>query len=217
MVSMLKRDFFVSIPVLLVSLIFVLIGYAVNISPLFIIMSVVILFVLNLFFFDFHNKVYRSIVSLPISREIVVLSRYIVAGLVTLLFTAFIWAFDLFAHHFIYPNLTGSLANLDFEQLSPLLILFAFLAIVSIISVSIPVYYYAQSISKAITIQILFLLGFVLGLILATLNSTTEKAFLFFTNILDALPILSVVIYILLSITLSYFLSVRLFKRRDIG
>jgi|SRR5690625_755799 len=217
MASMIRRDLFASVPALITAFFFVLISYAINMSPLFITISVVILLLLNLFHYDFHNSVYRFIVSLPISRKKIVLARFIVTGSIALFFISFIWLFDMFVHTYIYPRFSGNLGSLEFEPLSPILVLFACLAIVSVISASMPIYYYAQSIAKAVTLQLVLFLVVVVAFILSMFNSLLEKLFLNFLDLINAVPTLSIISYIILSLSASYFLSVRFFRKRDIA
>lgn len=217
MVSMIKRDLYMSVPAFITAFFFVLISYAINMSPLFITISVVILLVLNLFYYDFHNSVYNFIVSLPVSRKKIVLARYIVTACITVFFIGFIWVFDAFAHSYIYPSFSGVFGDLDFEPLSPILILFICLAIVAILSVSIPIYYYALSIAKAVTIQIIFFLGIVAGFILSMFSSLFERLILSFLDIISAIPSLSIIAFITISLIVSYALSVRFFSRRDLA
>src|SRR5690625_4596939 len=101
MASMIRRDLFASVPALITAFFFVLISYAINMSPLFITISVVILLLLNLFHYDFHNSVYSFIVSLSISRKEIVLDRFIVTGSIAGVFVIFIWFFTMFADTFV--------------------------------------------------------------------------------------------------------------------
>lgn len=156
------------------------------------------------FYTDFHNEMNRFMVSLPISRKQIILSRYL-AILILMFFTI--------ALHFLI-DYTLSLIFLEARPFSfqPLVLLFTLSFIIILVSIILPVYYYARSFLRGFSINFYLLM---LGMIISfgLVNSVDPSKLL---NSLSLNPYLLLITLSALCLAISYRLSVFIFSRKDL-
>src|SRR5690625_5013288 len=152
MVHMIKRDYYINFLYVLIIILALPLIYWAQISPLFAYLGVIVGFIFNVFYYDNHNHVSRSIVSMPINKKQIVLGRYTFLFFVSILFLIYIWFIDMLVHYFA-PSLSGLLPIIPYKPISITSVLLVFAGIMLLISISIPIFYICQSFIKSLFIQ----------------------------------------------------------------
>src|SRR5699024_2153283 len=143
MVHMIKRDYYINFLYVLIIILALPLIYWAQISPLFAYLGVIIGFIFNVFYYDNHNHVSRSIVSMPINKKQIVLGRYTFLFFVTVLFLLYIWFIDTLVHYFA-PKLSGLLPIIPYKPISLTSALLVFAGIMLFILISILIFYLFQ-------------------------------------------------------------------------
>lgn len=218
MIEMMKRDYYINQMYFLFVVIFIPFIYVFNLSPLFIFIGMMIGSIFNLFYYDNHNHTNRFIVSMPVNRNVVVLSRYLSIMIVTIILLIYLWIIDYLAHTFILPFISDWIPAFEIQPVSLILLMFTFFAVVVITSVSIPIYYYFQSFMKSLIAQgVLFVIGIIgFTLFILFMDYIPEKVILLVLDLIDFQPIVSFIVCIAICLTVSYKVSTFIFAKRDI-
>lgn len=163
MLHLMKRDYYVIHLYMLVILLAIPFIYIAQISSLFAYVGIMMGFIFNVFYYEGHNHVSRYIVSVPVSKSQIVLSRYMFLVITATLLLLYIWFIDILAHYlssvirFWSPDFTNQ--PITFQT-----VLFLFMGILVIASITIPIYYICQSVIKALLIQsALLFIGAIIG------------------------------------------------------
>jgi len=217
MVHMIKRDYYINFLYVLIIILALPLIYWAQISPLFAYLGVIVGFIFNVFYYDNHNHVSRSIVSMPINKKQIVLGRYTFLFFVSILFLIYIWFIDMLVHYFA-PSLSGLLPIIPYKPISITSVLLVFAGIMLLISISIPIFYICQSFIKALIIQGALL--FIGPLAFAALGYFLDKIPEAFINgivdFIELQPILIAITFSVVCLLVSYVISTWIFSRKDI-
>lgn len=215
MLQMMKRDYYINKSYFLIVLLIFPFIYVLDISPQFIYAGIIVGCIFNLFYYDGHNHVSRYIVSLPVNRCHIVRGRYFFLFIVSVTFLVYLWVIDMLAHYF-FPMINNWIFfETSYPPITPIVLMVTFIAVVIIVGVSVPIYYFFQSIIKSWIVQSALLFIGVLGI--ANFGKYISESIVI--TILDIINIQPVLIPITLTFTgfyVSYKLSATIFAKRDI-
>ncbi|WP_047984245.1 ABC-2 transporter permease [Ornithinibacillus californiensis] len=206
------KDVKVSALYLVLFALFIIITYVFHVNSIGISMMIMLGFVVLMFYFDSHNQVYRSLVSMPLRRKQFVLARYIFLYTTTIGFILLIWLMD-----YISLNIVPSLGNFTF--LTAENIVQNLFVISLLMAISLPIFYSIKSFSHAMIVFMVTHVVFLYTYTIFTGNSyitVDEKISSFIHPILNIQPYLLPLLASLFVIGISYFVSVYYFTRRDI-
>lgn len=215
MVQMIKRDFLINRMYFLSIFIIIPLIYFVNLSPLFIYLGIIFGYVFNMFYYEQHNKTNRYMISLPVKRSQIVSARYVLILLTAIIFLLYLWGIDTIAHDLL-PKLDWA-PTFSFDPIRSSHVLFTFLSVVFMIAVMVPIYYFVDSVIKGLFIQVtLIILGMlVIFTLMDYLEKVTESFILSFLDIIEAYPLLSISLFTVGSLVVSYLCSHSIFNRKD--
>lgn len=148
------------------------------------------------FYFDRKNKVNRTIISLPLSKHIIVLARYVFLFLVFTLFFLYVWLLN--------------------QQLPGSIVLIIFTAICLAIAISLPIYYLVNSFLLAAIIQFLLLSASSLVFLFGATYELFDPIYLFFFGLIDIQPVATLLLLSFISLCISYVISCFIFAKKDI-
>lgn len=156
------------------------------------------------FYYERINHVNRTIISLPIKRNHSVLGRYISLFMICSFYLLYIWLLDSMFFHSIILN--------------GYLVLFIFTVLSITIAVSIPIYYFFQSIWVSIFVQFTVLFVGSLSFIFMMINPFIhfDPFISFVLDIIFIAPITVSMIISFLFLYVSYLLSCWIFAKKDL-
>jgi|SRR5690625_2561076 len=142
---LLKRDFWNHWPFILFAFLFILALYTLGLkTPTgFWFINLLIVLFATIFYSDHKNSVNRFLISLPIQKRNIILSRFIYICLISTLFLLFVWLVDV-----LY----------QLQQINWVTFLISFTLLSIIIAISFPIYYAISTFWVAVFTQFVFLL-----------------------------------------------------------
>lgn len=189
--------------------------YVLDLSPQFIYAGSIIGCIFNLFYYDSHNHVNRYIVSLPVNRSHIVRGRYTFLLTVSGTLLIYLWVIDMLANHFLPLINNWIFFETSYPPITPIVIMITFIAVIIIIGVSVPIYYFFQSFIKSLFAQGILLFTVVLGIAIFG-NYISESIVLAVLDIIDTQPVLIPMTLTFTCLYMSYKLSETIFTKRDI-
>lgn len=210
MIQLLKREFYLNrIFLLIVFLTFPVIHGVVY--PLLVFGAILGFATYQSFYDEFKNHVNRSLVSMPIKKEYIVLARYLFLLFAIILSFFYLWLIDNFAN--------VGLPVLDFGKTIGLSLFLMAILFGLILSILIPFFYYFQSFQKTFITHLLLLFVFLIGFKLFVESPDFSHAS-FIDKILDIIsiePFFIPIVCALGCLYISYKLSVYFFNQKDIA
>ncbi|MGM8212375.1 ABC-2 transporter permease [Virgibacillus sp. W0430] len=132
-------------------LLFLVVAYVIKLPPIFLFLIVFLAIVISLFIFDYTGKMNRFLISLPVPKQRIVQSRYVALLLLALFLLFYQWGVMIF---------TSNIFGADYYVYSWRDIVTVFCLSGLIISITLPILYYFQSVIVSISIVlILYFLG----------------------------------------------------------
>lgn len=156
------------------------------------------------FYTEFHNKMNRFMVSLPVSRKRIVFIRYVT--IILLLFTT------VAMHFFIDFLLSRVFPKVEFTSIDPLMLPFIVLFLSILISIILPIYFQAKSFILGFSVNFCVLL-FAMIVGFGIVNSIDVPVFL---KRLSVSPFILLLTVSGLSLYASYRISVHIFSKKDL-
>jgi hypothetical protein len=206
------KDVKVSALYLVLFVLFIIVTFVFHVNSIGISMMIMLGFVVLMFYFDSHNQVYRSLISMPLKRKQFVLARYIFLYTTTLGFILLIWLMD-----YISFNIVPFLGNFTF--LTAENVIQNLFTISLLMAISLPIFYSIKSFSHAVIVfmithvVILYTYTIFTGNLYITMD---EKISSMLHSIWNIQPYLVPVLASLFVIGISYFVSIYYFTIRDI-
>lgn len=215
MLQMMKRDYIINKVYFLIVILLVPFIYALDMSPQFIYVGIVVGCIFNVFYYDGHNHVSRYIVSLPVSRNHIVLGRYTFLLIVAVTFLLYLWMIDMLVHYF-FPMINNWIFfATSFQPITPAVIIFTFIPIIIVVAVSVPIYYFFQSFIKSLLAQGALL--FIGVLCMAIFGKyIPESIIIIIIDMINIQPVLIMFILSIICLSISFKLSATIFTKRDI-
>lgn len=210
MIQLLKREFYLNrIFLLIVFLTFPFIHGVVY--PLLVFGAILGFATYQSFYDEFKNHVNRSLVSMPIKKEYIVLARYSFLLFAIILSLLYLWLIDIFAN--------DNLPVLDFGKTAGLPLFLMAILFGLILSILIPFFYYFQSFQKTFITHLLLLFVCSFGFTLFV-ETPIYPNLSFIDKIFNIIPIGPFFIPIVCTIGclyVSFKLSVYFFNKKDIS
>ncbi|MFS0674077.1 ABC-2 transporter permease [Ornithinibacillus sp. 179-J 7C1 HS] len=212
MLQLLYKDIRVTRLYLLLFFPVVLASYFFHVNNLDIFMTIIIGYLILLFYYDYHNQVYKFIGSLPVKRTQIVLARYLFLILLLIGAFTYIGIIDYFVLHHL--NFLGDFRN---QTINDVLKNFTITAI--LIAIYTPIFYLVKNFIYGITVFMIvhFLLVFTYNMILFNDFITIDDKLLstLFT-IINIQPVAILLIISAVSLFISFLISVRISYKKDI-
>lgn len=210
MLQMLKKELQMNRLYATSALIFIPVIYMLNGSMLMIYLFAIFFFQFYVFYHEDRAQINQYLVSLPVSKKDIVLSKYI------FMVVSF---FILIIYHIIIDKLAHyGLPYLDAKPINGLTIVTITAGVILSLAVSLPIYYYFQSVVVASFVHV-FLLAFLPFIILMlSVNPYLDfsKAVVFIFDIIDLQPYIIPIAFSFVCLLLSYQLSTWMFGRKDL-
>lgn len=127
------KDLKISSLYILLFALFILLTYLFHVNSMGINMTVILGFLILLFYFDYQHHVLRSLVSMPINRKQIVRARYVFLYSLTIVFMLFIWLVDSIAFNNLYLG--------TFTYLTAKDIVHYFVMVTLLLAVYLPIFY----------------------------------------------------------------------------
>lgn len=211
MIQMLKRDFQVNSIYSIGSFIFVPLVYMMN-------GSIIIIYLFALFFFHFYAfylddkaNIHRFLVSLPIKKKEIVLSKYLFMLISFCIFIVYHIFIDQLAHY--------GLPYLESDPINGLTLVLILAGVIFALAISLPIYYYSKSFQTAFLIHVSILIFGPLLFVVATANPYIDisKIFFLIIELVEIQPYIMPIIISFGCLFLSYRLSVSVFMRKNLS
>lgn len=217
MQHMMKRDYVLNKMMFFIVSLFIPLIYIFQVSPLFIYSGIILGVIFNLFYYDSHNQVNRYMVSLPISKKQIVMARYAFLLTVMVFYLLYTWIIDALAHRLI-PNL-DILPDLMYAPISLRSAMMTFSVIMLIMTVVVPIYYFCQSFITSLLVQGgLLIIGFIgFAYLFSKLPESTLKSIANIAKWIYTNPTPFTIMFSIVTLAISYPLSLWIFTRKDIA
>ncbi|RDW15594.1 ABC-2 transporter permease [Oceanobacillus chungangensis] len=209
MLQILNKEFQLSFSNIILTIIFIPIAYILNISSIFLYIGFMFGFIFYAFYYDGKNHANRFIKSLPIKLRHVVLARHLFQLGLSIIVLIYLSIIDALVHHY--------LPYFSYQPISwiTVLILFALTSFIS--AVSYPIYYYFQSFTTAVAVQIgsLTILASLTGIALNLFHVQLEPFIFFILDLIEFQPTLIIILFSIGCLFLSYLLSSWIYARKE--
>lgn len=127
---------------------FILLTYLFHVNSMGINMTVMLGFLILLFYFDFQHHVLRSLVSMPLNRKQIVQARYVFLYSLTIVFMLFIWLVDSIAFNNLY------LGNFTYLTANDIVNYFAIVTV--LLAIYLPIFYLIKNFMHAVSVFMIF-------------------------------------------------------------
>lgn len=123
---------------------FILLTYLFHVNSMGINMTVILGFLILLFYFDYQHHVLRSLVSMPLNRKQIVRTRYVFLYSLTIVFMLFIWLVDSIAINNLYLG--------NFTYLTAKDIVHYFVIVTVLLAIYLPIFYLIKNFMHAVSV-----------------------------------------------------------------
>lgn len=213
MIGFMKKDVLISKQYFFILAVYIPLMYLLNLSPLFFFYAVTYGLVVGIFYYDSQGKINRFAVSLPVSREKIVLSRFLFLTITLVVIYMYQLVIDLAAHRFF--------DHLDFKPMAPISVFTYLCGAFIVMALSVP-FYYSFSYTMAIVTNLTFftivpsLLFFLFILLDRWSNGLLSAGFKSVVKFfVEFYPVLTLGATLIVGF-LSYSLSKRIFLRKNV-
>lgn len=209
MLQLFKRDFQASFFSVIGWLLYMVITYVLNMPYLLTYLFVIFFFHAFIFYLDHKANINRFLISLPVRKSNIVLTRYI--------FLIICFIVILVGHVIIDQVAHYGLPYLETSPVNGLTATWLMAMLIGSVAISLPIYYAVKSPNIAAFIQAMLLIGGTYSYVVIKDNPYIDlsKTFTYFLKFIDIQPYLIPIAFSLVCIPLSYLLSVWLFEKRE--
>lgn len=217
MLQMMKRDYLINKIYFLMIFLAIPFLYTLDLSLLFMYLTIIVGAIFTVFYYDDYNHVYRALISMPIKRSQIVFARYLFLFTTTIIFLLYIWLIDMFVHN-PFSILKSIVPTVSYQPISAITILLTFLFISIVVAISTPIFYYFQSFMKSLIAHgVLLVIGVMTITIFGKYLDLIPKPYVRLALYIIAYqPLLFVIGFSIICLYISYLLSTFIFSKRDV-